>query len=120
MVTQMVEKSGPFNAADGVSLKEYFDTRLAALEKATCVASTAMERRLEGMNEFRDTLTDQASRFITRGEMALQLASLSAEIKSLASYRDKMEGKASQSSVNIAYAFTAVGILISLISLLTR
>jgi len=62
-----------------VGLKEYVDMRFSESEKAKDnalhsieiarrEAQTAMEKRLEGMNEFRDQLRDQATRFITREE----------------------------------------------------
>ena len=62
-----------------VGLKEYVDMRFSESEKAKDnalhsieiarrEAQTAMEKRLDGMNEFRDQLRDQASRFITREE----------------------------------------------------
>jgi len=62
-----------------VGLKEYVDMRfpnpkklkinaLHSIEIVRREAQTAMEKRLEGMNEFRDQLRDQATRFITREE----------------------------------------------------
>jgi hypothetical protein len=39
---------------------------LAASEKAISKAETATERRFESVNEFRQTLTDQAASFVTR------------------------------------------------------
>jgi hypothetical protein len=51
-----------------VSLKEYVESRLIDLEKSIKLANTELNRRLEGMNEFRSQLKDQASSFITRPE----------------------------------------------------
>ena len=41
---------------------------LLAAEKAVTKAEVATERRFEGVNEFRQTLSDQAAKFITRTE----------------------------------------------------
>ena len=41
---------------------------LAAAEKAVIKAETAAERRFASVNEFRQTLTDQATTFIPRNE----------------------------------------------------
>jgi len=41
---------------------------LASAEKAVTKAETSAERRFEAVNEFRKTLSDQASTFIPRGE----------------------------------------------------
>lgn len=62
-----------------VPLKEYieklieakYDTinhRFDALKQSTSLARDELRERLAGMNEFRDTLKDQASRFITRDQ----------------------------------------------------
>ena len=64
---------------DTVSLKEFFDTRLALMDKATEVrvasvdksttlALQALDKRLEGMNEFRAQLKEQTANFVTRAE----------------------------------------------------
>lgn len=52
------------------------DERIKSLEKATVVAKEQMDKRLDGMNEFRDTLKDQAGRFITRDEMNIKMDAL--------------------------------------------
>ena len=41
---------------------------LVSAEKAVTKAENASEKRFEGVNEFRKTLSDQASTFIPRGE----------------------------------------------------
>jgi len=58
-----IERSHEF-----VTLKDYIDTRLSAMDRATEQAYRTMESRLEGMNEFRNTLRDQAGQFVTRTE----------------------------------------------------
>lgn len=52
-----------------VSLKEHFESRIQAVEKATDLARDNMEKRLAGMNEFRETLRDSAATFATRKEV---------------------------------------------------
>jgi ribosome-associated translation inhibitor RaiA len=47
------------------SLEKHFDSRFEAAQTAIDKAETTMNDRLGGMNEFRDTLRDQASRFAT-------------------------------------------------------
>lgn len=51
-----------------ISLRDYFDSQIKDVKSSIGVAYASMEKRLEGMNEFRDTLRDQASKFITREE----------------------------------------------------
>ena len=104
----------------GVTLKEHFEARLAAVEKATDIAAKAMDRRLEGMNEFRDTLRDQASRFVTREEMASALEVIKADVEANKTFRNQMQGKASVSAVYVGYALSAIGIITGIIALFSR
>lgn len=46
---------------------------LASAEKAVTKAETASEKRLEGVNEFRAQLTDQAATFIRREEVDIRV-----------------------------------------------
>lgn len=52
------------------TLKEHFNARFAAVEKAVEIANNANEKRLDNVNEFRGTLNDQQKAFITRAEAA--------------------------------------------------
>lgn len=54
-----------FKAAD-----EKTSLALASSDKALSKAEAATEKRFEGVNEFRDTLRDQAGTFITRSEVS--------------------------------------------------
>ncbi len=56
-----------------VPLKEHIEVRLAAMKEAVDKAEKTLNQRLEGMNEFRDTLKDQASRLATKDEVGLML-----------------------------------------------
>ena len=58
---------------DEVTLRELLEARLEATEKALGLARVELERRLEGMNEFREQLRDQAARFITRDEFDMRM-----------------------------------------------
>ena len=98
-------------------LKEYFDTKITALEKAIEQARISMEKRLDGMNEFRDTLKDQAARMPTRVEMNTEIEKLEKDIKELTKFKDTLEGKASQKDVNSARVIAYVGLAIALFNL---
>ncbi len=77
-----------------ISIKEYFETKIAGLEKATTIVATnlekataiaaaGMEKRLEGMNEFRNQLKDQSLTFVTKTEYLSMIDRASEDIKSL-------------------------------------
>ena len=110
----LARHGNPGDKRDAVTLRDYFEARIVALEKATSLAAATMDKRLDGMNEFRDTLKDQASRFITRDELRIQMHATNETLKSLQSYRDQMEGKASAKSVYVAMALSIIGLIIGL------
>ena len=101
--------------SDQVTLREYFETQLEAYQKAIDVATRTLDKRLDGMNEFRDTLRDQASRFVTRDEMDLKVNVLQAQIVELKKFRDQAAGKADTKAVYIAYALAVLGPLLWLL-----
>lgn len=51
------------------TLKQHFDARLDAMDKAIRVADGANEKRLDSVNEFRATLETQQSTFITKEQV---------------------------------------------------
>lgn len=67
------------------------DLKLSAIDKETKVAKVEMERRLEGMNEFRAQLEKQTNTFITRNELSLILDKRDAKIGMLESKIDPLQ-----------------------------
>ena len=118
----MLHSENPVSVSsrEAVSLKEHFDTRLKAIEKSTDLSANTLEKRLEGMNEFRDTLRDQASRFVTRDELEVRTSVNRDAIAELRTFKDRLEGKASASSVYIAYGISLVGLVLSIIGILMK
>jgi hypothetical protein len=57
------------------SAEKAVQTASTAAEKAVTKQEIATEKRFESVNEFRQTLTDQAGTFMTRGEAQASLAS---------------------------------------------
>jgi len=121
---------GETNKSTGteVSLKEYFEDkfiasenarvlalealtiRLDGTEKVTELSRAAMDKRLEGMNEFREALKDQQKNFISRQEFDLVVA----DIRVLREAKASLEGKADQSSVNNVMLLAIIGIFLSI------
>jgi CBS-domain-containing membrane protein len=125
---------------DEVTLKEYMlaqiglhakqiDSVLAAQDKAVMVARDDMNRRLEGMNEFRRQLDTQAKTFVTHADVdatVLRLnvdlreavARIDTELKSLTKSRDENSGKASAASVYIAWILAGITLILGIINLI--
>ena len=120
--------------AEVISIKDYFDEkflandkalvlalqslmiRLESIDKATEVAKISMEKRLEGMNEFRDALKDAQTQYVTKREHDL----IQADIRILRESKAVLEGKADQKSVNVAFLVSFIGLFVSAISFLIR
>lgn len=102
------------------NLRGIFEARIDSIEKATKLAADTMDKRLDGMNEFRDTLRDQASKFSTRAEIDLFKAGVEDDIRILRESKANLEGKASQNSVNLALAFSICGLLIGIFGIIMK
>jgi len=111
---------GHLTTSEAVSLKEYFEAKLLAQERATEVATNAMDRRLAGMNEFRDTLRDQAARFVTRDETSALLAPIKAQLDTLQTFKDQLQGKASAGQAYLAIGLSIVSVAMAFIGLFLR
>jgi hypothetical protein len=98
----------------------FFDSRIDAIEKATCEATLSLNKRLEGMNEFRAALKDQNSTFLPRNEYEVQHEKLENDIKVLRESKAMLEGKASQQSVNFSTLIAIAGVLIGIIALIVH
>jgi len=123
---------------DYVSLKEYFDMRLKHIEEtmnerlvsqasAVKIAHDAVERRLESMNEFRQSLTDQNKTFVSLAEfdayktmVRQDLSRLSTDITSLNLSRAELSGKASQSQVLLSLAIGITSLVITIVKLFIK
>jgi hypothetical protein len=101
-------------------LKEYIDVKFNAMEKSTSLAQENLNTRLEGMNEFRNTLKDQSSHFITRTEHKSLIDKYDADIRVLRENLARNEGKASQQSVNTAFIIATLGIVIGIVGIIIK
>lgn len=98
-----------FTLKDGQALEKFLLTRIEALEKMARITSDAMEKstelarhglekRLDGMNEIREQLRDQADTFVTGVEheaLCARIDRMEAEIRiQLRDYADRSVTKA--------------------------
>ena len=108
-----------------VSLKEHLDAllqekgricdiRVAEIYRIMEKSDEAFTTRLEVMNKFREAMRDQAADFLTRIEYDAKHEAICKEIKSLKENDDVNKGKASQNSVNVAYALAVIGMVVSI------
>jgi hypothetical protein len=104
-----------FTAADKalVLALQSLTVRLEAIDKAQEVYRSALDKRLETMNEFREALKDQNKTFIARPEHELVVA----DIRSLRESRATLEGKASMMSVIISYGISIISLFVAILAL---
>ena len=97
------------------TLEKYVEQEFLWLERSTSTTASVMEKRLEGMNEFRDALKDVTARLATRVELEETrkgiatlftrteheafMKSVDADIRSLRESRAELKGMASQGEV---------------------
>jgi len=106
-----------FKTAD-VSLKEHIESRLKALEDAGIKSERLLDVRLASMNEFREALKDQSAKFFTLASHEAYQKAVDADLRVLRESRALLEGKASQSTVNVALLLATVSALTGLIGLI--
>ena len=131
----MTENISPSSASD-ISIRDYIDMRIDSLknilgefekrallckqemEKQTEFARLGIEKRLDGMNEFRNSLKDQSLTFPTKNEISVILTRLEEDVRSLRETRAELAGKASNMAMWGAYIFNVITIIIAIIALI--
>lgn len=91
----------------------YFEARILGLAELITKAESELNRRLEGMNEFRDALKDQAGRLATKTELDLRMGQLEKRIYDVEISRAVNTGKIAMIS---ALASIVVSVVVALIS----
>jgi hypothetical protein len=86
--TQTKAVDAAFVAAD-----KAVQAALSAAEKAVVKAEGAAEKRFESVNEFRQTLADQATAFPTRAEVDAKYATLGARMAALEKLTERAQGR---------------------------
>ena len=116
------------NGDDIISIKEYFNVKVDALEDkiisildgqktALEIAREGLEKRLDGMNEFRATLKDQASTFLTCAEFSAKHELIQKQVDDLRLKSAILDGKADQKSVNTIMVLAIITVFLTIIGL---
>jgi len=90
------------------TVKESISIAMSAADKATAKAETAMDKRLEGMNEFRNQMGDQQRTFLPRAEYNLGHTNVTDKMDNLEKRLDAIDNK--KTGGNIVWAFVISGI----------
>lgn len=106
------QDTGKLNNQEIKFLKELFETKIETVEKAIVLADENLKMRLENMNQIREQLVSQASTFATKFEVERDRE----DIKKLELVQANLAGKASQSSVQLAYILNVIAIIVAVLS----
>jgi glutamine phosphoribosylpyrophosphate amidotransferase len=90
-----------------LALEKAVAEKFSWTEQANKALSVQMDHRLESMNEFRESLRDQTARFATSSDLEAVVKVIEADLRQLRENRAKLEGAATQTSVNVALLFAA-------------
>lgn len=105
---------------ESLVLKELLLSRVESLEKNAKQEREALRERLAGMNEIRESMRDQASRFVSRSEHSVVTNQMCNEIDKHGEELAELRGKADQKSVDLAYVGVAVSIILSILGLVMK
>lgn len=94
------------------------EQRFKATEKAITKAEAAVDKRLAGMNEFRDALRDQAHDFLPRSEYSLARESNLDRFSKIESRLDTLAGNATGKSQSWALIVGVAVVTATVVSIL--
>jgi len=97
--------------------KEAINAALAAADRAVAKAEAASEKRFEGVNEFRNTLSDQQRTLIPRSEVDVLVRGLNEKITQLTKQFDAMQAERAGLKGGWGYAVGLVGFVLTLLTL---
>ena len=121
---------------ESITLKEYFCTKLGDLKALICAeldtiralrqsdkealetAKSAMEERLNKMNEFRDAIKDQNANFVTKPEFEARIDSVCKDIVEFKEFIAAINAKADQKQVDRLTIVSIISIVIALVSVI--
>ena len=116
-----------------VSLRDYIESRLDSQEKAVGVAKELMEARmtiadksleyrLHNLNKLRDDVITKTEYLASHNTLTVEFhaeaACLRSEISALKEWKAEMKGKASMTSVYIAYGVSAISLVLAITQLI--
>ena len=96
------------------------EQRFDAANHAVSVANGALEKRLDGMNEFRGQLRDQQATYATKSDVDLRLNAITEKLNRLQTRMDNAEGQVAGMGNLWGYMLGAAGLAFALFTLLNR
>ena len=102
-------------------LREISETKLLSIEEARRLAKIEQDKRLDSMNEFRDTLRDQAATFLTRENYEARHSELASRIEAAekvqTAYFARGEGRSVATSWFVPNAPAIISMIVAIAAL---
>jgi hypothetical protein len=102
------------------NLREFLEQQLETIDRSTRDKATAMEKRLEGMNELRGAMKDQALLFAERKDLFAVKESLEKDVRMLRESKAELHGKSSQTAIIVAVIFSILSITLTAVGLFMK
>ncbi len=102
------------------ALERLVDQRFKNQDDAIKIAADSLSKRLDAMNEFRQSLTDQSNKFVTKAEYDQAHQRLVEDVKILMDARADWQGQARSQTTMLLLAVAASGIIFGSIGLILR
>ena len=102
-----------------INLKEYLESKLAALQAEVNKSEALLNRRLETMNEFRNALKDQSATMATREQVEMHTRLAEEKIDKLEIRLRNLENAKSYTigwAAALAFIISVIGVIIRLAS----
>lgn len=96
------------------TLKEHVNKQFELRDRAILTALAANEKRLDAMNEFRQTLSDQAGLFMPRSEAEQRIGQVVDRLVVVEHQLAESRGRSTGADATWAYIIGALGVLIAL------
>jgi len=116
----MGDPSVTISPQEYVTLRDYVDTRLEAIDTSLGKAERSLNERLATMNEFREALRDQSGKFATRENVDFARDRLEKDMGALALRVAELEKAQANSMGRQAMLLTGVTIFLTVLSLVLK
>jgi hypothetical protein len=93
-----------------IPIRDYFDALMKMTQRAVEMAREDMERRMAGFPD----------QFVKRGDIVEILSKLTLKVEVLEQFKNQMDGKATERSVEIVRWVAITGIILSIMGIILR